>query len=90
MRILLLLAISIGAGVLLKNVRHLRYLHHTSTWTVWLLLLAFGFTLGSNEAIVRDFLHFGLTTFAVAFAGVAGSVLAAWGVRMVIDKKRTK
>lgn len=87
MKIFLLLIASIAVGWLLRNVRLLRLLRYTTTWTVWALIFVFGFTLGSNEAIVRDFLSFGLTAFCVAFAGVAGSVLAAWGVGKVIDKK---
>lgn len=87
MKILLLLFISVGLGVLLRKIRQLHWLGHTSTWTVWALLLVFGFTLGCNEAIVRDFLHFGFTAFALAFAGVAGSVLFAWLVKMAIDKR---
>lgn len=87
MKILLILILSIGAGVLLRRVRQLRYLQYTSTWTVWALLLVFGFTLGSNEALVRDFPRLGLTAFCVAFAGVAGSVLAAWGIGRFLDRK---
>lgn len=83
-----MLVLSIGAGVLLRKVRHLRYLQYTSTWTVWALILVFGFTLGSNEAIVRDFLHFGLMAFVVALAGVAGSVLAAWVMQAVMERVR--
>lgn len=90
MKILLLLVLSIGAGLLLRNVRQLRYLQYTSAWTVWALLLVFGITLGSNESIVGNFIHFGFTAFVVAFAGVAGSVLAAWGVRNVMDNKGRK
>lgn len=87
MKIFLLLVLSIAVGWLLRNVKLLHYFRYTTTWTVWALILVFGFTLGSNETIVRDFLSFGLTAFCVAFAGVAGSVLAAWGVGKVIDKK---
>lgn len=90
MKILLLLALSIGTGFLLRNVRQLRYIQYTSAWTVWVLLLVFGITLGGNESIVMNFIHFGFAAVIVAFAGVAGSVLAAWGVRSVKDNKRRK
>lgn len=88
MKILLILALSIGVGALLRNVRSMRYLRYTSMWTVWALLLVFGFTLGSNEDIVRDFPRFGLTAIVVALAGVVGSVLAAWAAKTIIDKGR--
>ncbi|MCM1373103.1 MAG: lysine exporter LysO family protein [Bacteroides sp.] len=90
MKILLLLLLSIGCGLLLRNVRQLRYLQYTSTWTVWALLLFFGIALGGNDAIVGNFIHYGFTAFVVAIAGVAGSVLAAWGVRMAMDNKRRR
>lgn len=88
MKILLLLALSIVAGLLLRNVRQLSYLRYTSTWTVWALLLVFGITLGGDDTIVGNFIHYGFTAFVVAIAGVAGSVLAAWCVSMVMDNKR--
>lgn len=52
------------------------------------MLLVFGFTLGSNEALVMDFPRLGLTAFCVAFAGVAGSVLAAWSIAPFLDRKQ--
>lgn len=90
MLILLLLVISICAGLLLRRVKVLRHLETTATWTVWLLIFVFGISLGSNEAIVSDFARFGYTAAAVALAGVAGSVLAAWGVRHYVDKGKGK
>lgn len=90
MFILLLLLISIGVGLLLKRYRFPRHLERTTTWTVWLLIFFFGISLGSNEAIVADFARFGLTALVVAQAGVAGSVLAAWGLKTFIDKSGRK
>lgn len=88
MLILLILAVSVFVGWLLRNVKVLARLEHTATWTVWLLIFVFGISLGSNEAIVNDFARFGLTAGAVAVAGVIGSVLAAWGVGYYMDKRR--
>lgn len=86
MFILLLLIVSVGIGVLLQNVRAVRHVERTATWTVWLLIFVFGISLGANEEIVSDFARFGLTAIVVALAGVAGSVLAAWGIGRYIKK----
>lgn len=90
MFIILLLVISIGIGVLLRRVKAVRHIGQTATWTVWLLIFVFGISLGSNEAIVNDFARFGATALVVALAGVAGSVLSAWGVSHFIDKDKRK
>lgn len=50
----------------------------------------FGISLGSNKEIVSDFGRLGITSVIVALMGVAGSVLAAWGLKSVIDRNRNK
>lgn len=90
MFILLLLIVSVGAGMLLQNFRALRHLEFTASRTVWLLIFVFGISLGSNENIVRDFGRFGLSALVIAWAGVAGSVLLGWCVRRYIDKTGRK
>lgn len=86
MLILLLLALSVCAGWLLRRVRTLAFLEHTASWTVWLLILVFGISLGSDKTIVNDFARFGLTAAAVALSGVAGSVLASWIAGRYVDR----
>lgn len=88
MFILLLLFLSILAGMLLQKFSVLRWLGQTSVWTVWLLIFVFGISLGSNDAVVNNFGHFGLTALIIALAGVAGSVLAAWGIGRYIAKNK--
>lgn len=75
---------------MLRNYRIVRHLGKTSTLTVWLLIFVFGISLGSNKEIVSDFGHLGITAVIVALMGVAGSVLAAWGLKSIIDKNRKK
>lgn len=77
MIVLLLLFLSIGAGMLLQKWPAARHIDKSATATVWLLIFVFGLSLGSNEEIVSDFSRFGLTAVAIALAGVAGSVVAA-------------
>ncbi len=90
MVVLFLLIVSICIGIMLRRFRGLRRIERTSTWTVWMLIFVFGISLGSNDEIVNDFAGFGLTALIVAFAGVAGSVLVAWGIGNYIDKSRGK
>lgn len=90
MLILLLLVISCCVGSLLRKCRALRHLERTATWTVWTLIFVFGISLGSNKSVVADFAHFGFSAVVMAFAGVAGSVLAAWAIRGFIDRRGDK
>lgn len=88
MLIILILILSVCVGLLLQKHRGLRHLERSATYTVWLLIFVFGISLGSNREIVSDFGRFGFTAAVIAVAGVAGSVLAAWGVKSFIAKKK--
>ena len=88
MTIILILLISIAVGVMLRKVPMLHHLGKTATLTVWMLIFVFGISLGSNKEIVSDFGRMGATALFVALMGVAGSVLAALGLRCIIDKNR--
>lgn len=90
MIILLILLISVSIGMMLRTCRIVRHLGKTATLTVWLLIFVFGISLGSNKEIVSDFGRLGITSVIVALTGVAGSVLAAWGLKSVIDRNRNK
>lgn len=90
MIILLILLISVFIGIMLRKYRVVRHLGKTATLTVWLLIFVFGISLGSNQEIVSDFGRLGATAVFVALMGVAGSVIAAWGLRSVIDKNKNK
>lgn len=90
MTIILILLISIAVGVMLRKVRALHHLGKTATVTVWMLIFVFGTSLGSNKEIVSDFGRMGVTALFVALMGVAGSVLAAWGLMYIIGKNRKK
>lgn len=74
----------------LRKYRIVRYLGKTATLTVWLLIFVFGISLGSNKEIVGDFGRMGITAVVVALMGVAGSVIAAWLLKSVIDKNGKK
>ena len=76
--------------MMLRTRRIVRHLGKTATLTVWLLIFVFGISLGSNKEIVSDFGRLGITSVIAALMGVAGSVLAAWGLKSVIDRNRNK
>lgn len=90
MIILLVLLTSILIGITLRKYRMVRHLGKTATLTVWLLIFVFGISLGSNKEIVSDFGRMGITAVFVALMGVAGSVLASWALKSVIDKNNNK
>lgn len=90
MIILLILFLSVSAGTMLRKYRIVRHIGKTSTWTVWMLIFVFGVSLGSNKEIVSDFGRFGMTAAIVGLMGVAGSVLAAWGLKRVSSIKSGK
>lgn len=90
MIVILILLTSILIGITLRKYRIVRHLGKTATLTVWLLIFVFGISLGSNKEIVNDFGRLGLTAVIVALMGVAGSVLAAWALKSVIDKNKNR
>lgn len=90
MIILLLLIISVLAGMMLRKYQAVGHLGKTATLTVWLLIFVFGISLGSNKQIVDDFARFGMTAVVIALTGVAGSVIAARLLQSVIDQNRKK
>ena len=90
MIILLVLFTSILIGITLRKYRMVRHRGKTATLTVWLLIFVFGISLGSNKEIVSDFGRMGITAVVVALTGVAGSVLASWVLKSVIDKHNNK
>lgn len=76
--------------MILPKCRAMRHLETTTTWTVWLLILVFGISLGSNKEIVDNFMHYGIMAVIIAWAGVAGSVIGAWGIQRFVKNRYHK
>lgn len=78
MIILLILALSVCAGLLLRRLDGLRRFSDATGWTVFALLFVFGITIGMDRNIVSRFSELGLKAMLASIAGVAGSILFAW------------
>lgn len=86
-RILILLAIGIGVGMLLRG----RSCAKATKWgiqiTVCLLLFVFGISIGSNHDLINNLYRFGWQALVIACLGVAGSIVAAWAAQRLFFKK---
>ena len=76
----------IGLGLLLRKQR-LSWLGALITVLVWLLLFFLGVAVGQNQRIIMGLKDLGLEALLLAFAGIAGSVVLAWGLWRVSQKK---
>lgn len=79
-----------GAGILAGYLLRGKGLRHTGqavTFLVWLLLFTLGVEAGSNERIVQGLCSIGWDAFLLAMGGTSGSVLAAWGLWHLLNRK---
>lgn len=86
-KILLLLSASAGLGFVLRNVRMTAHLSETAQYTVYVMLLVFGLSIGSNPEVMSRLGEFGLQAVILAVAGIAGSISAARLLSRVTSKK---
>ena len=81
---LMLTGICIGYIFLQHN---LKFIQQIVTTLIWILLFLLGTEVGHNEAIIKGLHTIGLQALLLTLAGVAGSILAAWGLWVYISKK---
>jgi uncharacterized membrane protein YbjE (DUF340 family) len=80
----------IALGYLLRKVEILQKIGKPISYTILLLLFLLGISVGGNQDIVNNLAHLGGQAFLIAFAGTAGSVLAAWAVYNLFFKERSR
>lgn len=68
--------------------KNLRFIQRIITLLIWILLFLLGTEVGHNKAIINGLHTIGLEALIITLAGVAGSVLASWGLWTYINKKR--
>lgn len=73
----LILIISICIGTLFRNKPSVKPGGNLAGITVLLLLFIFGISIGADSSIMENISALGLQAFALAMAGIAGSVAAA-------------
>lgn len=66
---------------------NLKFIQQIVTTLIWILLFLLGTEVGHNEAIIKGLHTIGLQALLLTLAGVAGSILAAWGLWVYISKK---
>ena len=76
----------ITVGFLVRRLK-MRFIHGLILTLIWLLLFLLGLEIGSKESVVSQFPRLGLQAFLLATGGTVGSVLAAWGLWLVVNKK---
>lgn len=65
------------AGKVLRH-RISSVLPRITTVLIWGLLFLLGAEAGSNESIVKEFVHMGTEAFIITLGALAGSILSAW------------
>lgn len=84
-----IVAIMLGGmavGFMLRR-RRMPWITAVITVLIWLLLFFLGVDVGENEKIICGLRDLGLEALFLAFAGIAGSVLTAWGLWVIVQKK---
>ena len=66
---------------------NLKFIQKIITTLIWMLLFLLGTEVGHNEAIIKGLHTIGLQALLLTLAGVAGSILTAWGLWAYISKK---
>ncbi len=74
--IIAILLIGIGLGRLLRSSQVVRKFASGMTLTVWVLILALGFSVGSNPYIISHLPSLGLESLVVGAFATAGSIAA--------------
>lgn len=73
-------------GYLLRSFR-LTFIHKVITVLIWALLLILGVEVGSNQSIIEGMHTIGLEALVITLAATLGSVLAAWGLWLILYKR---
>lgn len=90
LRILILLIIGIGAGVLLRGHSCVKATKWGIQLTVCLLLFVFGISIGSNHDLIDNLYRFGWQALVIACLGVAGSIVATRTAQRLFFRKGGK
>ena len=78
MHILLVLAVGMGAGHLLRARRSaLSVADKAMSWSLYLLIFLLGISVGTNEAVIHALGRLGVQALLLSLGGIAGSILVA-------------
>ena len=76
-------------GFLLRSKKRIiEYAGKLTNWTIYLLLLLLGISVGSNEKIINNISTIGINAIILALGSVIGSVAISYIVYLFCFKKR--
>ncbi|MDE6023348.1 MAG: lysine exporter LysO family protein [Muribaculaceae bacterium] len=75
-------------GYLMRNIKLLKYVGKSISWTICALLLFLGIAVGLNDNIINNLQSLGLQGFIFAILATFGSVSAAWLVDRIFFKNK--
>ncbi|MGL4851283.1 MAG: LysO family transporter [Phocaeicola sp.] len=76
-----------GLGYLFRRYQA-TFIHKAITVLVWILLFLLGVEAGGNEQVINGLFTIGLETLLITLSAVLGSVLAAWGLWRVVNRRK--
>lgn len=84
-----IMTIGILLGILIRKKQVLvRINDKLTTWSIYLLLLLIGISIGSNKTIVDNLHTLGIQAFLITLGGVIGSIILAWITFRLFFKNR--
>ncbi len=88
LKIVMIMLCGIGTGYLLRN-KKMSVIGRVITALIWVLLFLLGIEVGSNPRIINGLQTLGLEAILLTFGGSAGSVLFAWALWKMVNRKPT-
>ncbi len=88
MKVILVFVIGFILGsFLLKKAKIFKISSIATDWSLYLLLLVLGITIGANDKIVCNFFSIGLKSFLFAIASILGSIVFILPLYLIFKKK---
>lgn len=85
--IITILLVGIGLGRLLRSSQAVRKFASGMTLTVWVLILALGFSVGSNPYIISHLPSLGLESLIIGAFATGGSMVAVSTIKKYLSNK---
>ena len=87
LKIVAIMLCGVAVGFLLRN-RRLRIVPNAVMVLIWLLLFLLGIEVGSNPQVLGGIGDLGLEALWLCLAGLAGTLLAAWGLWRYVNARK--
>ena len=84
--IIAIMLTGMGLGYLFRK-HQATFIHKVITLLVWILLFLLGIEAGGNEQVIQGIFTIGQETLLITLAALLGSVLAAWGLWCVVNRR---